>query len=212
MTEVALLTDRWKRGRFLFFRWRYACAIPVKVVLCISMACVTGLAAQLRIQLPFTEVPITGQVFAVLLSGVLLGRRLGGMSQIIYLTAGVAGMPWFAGGGSGLLLGPSGGYIVGFIPAAFLVGHFTDRRIAVRGLLGQTFLMMLAVFVIYAFGAPWYAFVTGSGLVGTLARAVLPFFPVDLAKALAAAAISACVLPRASYDGETDRNRFPAKY
>jgi len=97
------------------------------------MACVTGLLAQIKISLPWTPVPITGQTFAVLLTGVLLGRWWGGISQVIYVVMGVVGIPWFAGlsGGYSALIGPSGGYIIGFILAALFLG------ISLTNILGQ---------------------------------------------------------------------------
>ena len=91
--------------------------------------------AQVRIPLPFTPVPITGQTFAVLLVGAVLGSRRGAASLLLYLMQGLVGLPFFAGGTSGLaiLLGPTGGYLVGFIVAAYLVGLLAarglDRRI-----------------------------------------------------------------------------------
>ena len=83
--------------------------------------CVAGMA-QVRIPLPFTPIPITGQTFAVLLVGVALGSRRGAASLALYLLMGLAGLPFFAGGASGMayVLGPTGGYLVGFIAAAAL--------------------------------------------------------------------------------------------
>lgn len=206
------LVDGWKRARFQLFKWRYNLATSHKLPLCLAMSCLTGLVAQIRIALPFTPVPITGQVFGVLLSGVLLGKHYGGLSQLIYFGLGCAGVPWFAQGGSGLPIGPSGGYLIGFIPAAVLVGWLTDRHIGLRTAWGQALLMMTAVGIIYLFGAIQYAVVMGSGLWATLMGAVIPFVPVDLAKALAVAAITSTVLPKASYDGEVDKARYPNQY
>jgi biotin transport system substrate-specific component len=89
----------------------------------------TGLMAQIRITLPFTPIPLTGQTFAVLLSGVVLGSRRGFLSQALYLVEGAAGLPVFAGGtGSALhLLGPTGGYLWSFPVAAGLLGWLVER-------------------------------------------------------------------------------------
>ena len=89
----------------------------------------TGLMAQIRITLPFTPIPLTGQTFAVLLSGVVLGSRRGFLSQALYLAEGAAGLPVFAGGtGSALhLLGPTGGYLWSFPVAAALLGWLVER-------------------------------------------------------------------------------------
>src|ERR1035437_1067738 len=96
--------------------------------------CVAGMA-QIRITLPFTPVPITGQTCAVLLVGAALGARRGAASLLLYLIQGLLGLPFFAGGASGLayFLGPTVGYLVGFVAAAGLVGLLAarglDRRI-----------------------------------------------------------------------------------
>ena len=207
-----MLVENWKLRRYRLFKWRYELSVPRKLVFAFGLACLTGLAAQIRILLPFTPVPITGQVFAVLLSGVLLGRLYGGVSQALYVALGSVGLPWFAGGNAGLPIGPTGGYLIGFIPAAMLVGWFTDRHIRLRGVWGQTLLMMTAVGIIYLLGAVQFAVVMGAGLWATLMGAVLPFIPVDLAKALGVAAITSTLLPKASYDGEVDKAAYPSKY
>lgn len=151
----------------------------------VFFACLTGLAAQIRIPLPFTPVPLTLQVFAVLFSGALLGSRYGSLSQFIYLVAGVIGLPFFSGMSSGaaVLLGPTGGYIVGFIPAAYIAGALVKRSKTKIGVISS---MMLAVGIIYLFGATWFAAVTGSNLNTTLKLAVIPFAGIDLAKSFAA--------------------------
>ncbi len=154
------------------------------VVLTIAFAALTALAAQWRFYLPFTPIPITGQTFAVLLSGAALGWRLGGTSQIVYVGAGLVGLPVFAGGGSGFetITGASGGYLVGFVIAAALVGHLAergqDRRVdtaAAAFLLGSV--------TIYLFGVAWLMQVTGWDLPEAMAKGVAPFVVGDLVKA-----------------------------
>jgi len=154
------------------------------VVLTIAFAALTALAAQWRFYLPFTPIPITGQTFAVLLSGAALGWRLGGASQVLYVGAGLVGLPVFAGGGSGFdtITGASGGYLVGFVIAAALVGHLAergqDRRVdtaAAAFLLGSV--------VIYLFGVAWLMQVTGWDLPEAMAKGVAPFVVGDLLKA-----------------------------
>ena len=180
-------------------------------MLCFSMSCFTGLAAQIRVPLPFTPVPITGQVFAVLLSGVLLGRRYGALTQMLYVGLGAAGIPWFSNWGAGLAVlgGPTGGFLVGFIPAAALIGYFTERRIAFRKISRQTLLMMVGVGIIYLCGAIHFSLVMRTGLRATLSMTVLPFVLVDLAKALLVAGITSALLPKASYGDEVDRAGSP---
>ena len=98
-------------ARYNAYRWRYELSLIKKIALVLGMAGVTGLAAQIRFPLPWTPVPITGQTFAVLLVGVLLGRWYGGLSLATYAVLGVAGLPWFTGwsGGIGHLAGPTWG-------------------------------------------------------------------------------------------------------
>jgi len=204
--------DRYRIARYAIFRYRYRAGILKSLGFSLVLASLTGLLAQVRIPLPFTPVPISGQVFGVLLSGVLLGRIYGGLSQVFYLGLGMAGIPWFSGGWGGLPVGPTGGYIFGFVAAAFVVGWFTDRYIGMRGFRGQLILMLLGVSIIYFFGAIQFAIVMRSGLWATLAGAVLPFIPLDIAKAALAAGLTSALLPKASYNGEVDRSRYCARY
>ena len=100
-----------------------------KLVMALGMAAVTGLFAQIVIPLPWTPVPISLQTFAVLLSGIILGKKYGGLSQIFYIALGVMGIPWFAGMTSGLdiLIGSDLGYFLGFVLTAFVIGHFSEK-------------------------------------------------------------------------------------
>jgi len=146
--------------------------------------CVAGMA-QIRIALPFTPVPITGQTFAVLLVGALLGFRKGAASLLLYLIQGCIGLPVFAGGASGLayLLGPTGGYLVGFVVAAGLVG-----ALAARGLDRQIHSALLAFLageiVIYLFGVAWLSLFLG--FPHAVMAGLVPFLPGDAIKLAAA--------------------------
>ncbi|HET8738550.1 MAG TPA: biotin transporter BioY, partial [Acidimicrobiia bacterium] len=102
----------------------------VSVLLVVAAAALTALAAQWRIYLPFTPVPITGQTFAVLLTGAALGWKLGAAGQMLYVAAGALGAPVFsdASGGMEVLTGATGGYLIGFILAAGLVGWMAEHR------------------------------------------------------------------------------------
>jgi biotin transport system substrate-specific component len=178
-------------------------------------AALTALGARVTIPLPFTPVPVTLQVLFPLLAGLLLGSKRGALSQAQYVAAGLAGLPVFAKGGSGpaYLFGSTGGYLLGFIAAAFAVGELAAmarRNSTVRpstkgfGTLcystqGATFLASLGgVAVIYLCGALWLA--AWLGVAGHLAPkaclnqawklGVLPFIAVDVAKALAVAAVT----------------------
>ena len=163
------------------------------------MACITGLSAQIKMALPWTPVPITGQTLAVLLSGVLLGSWWGGISQIIYITMGVAGIPWFANfeAGYSALIGPTGGYLIGFILTSIFVGYFTDKYIKARSFHSLLILMVFANFIlIYIPGllqlAFWLHIVKGSlpNFRELLSMGFTPFILGDITKIILAAMIA----------------------
>jgi len=132
--------------------WRYNSSYVLKFFLACGFSCLTGILAQLTIYLPWTPIPITGQTIAVMLSGVLLGRW-GGVSQVIYTVVGFAGIPWFAGfkGGPTVLLGPTPGYLFGFIISAYFIGYFLDTYPRLRKII-PLFLMMLIINFIVILG------------------------------------------------------------
>ena len=115
-------------------------------------AAFVGIAAQVSIQTPFTPVPFTGQTFAVVLAAGVLGSARGVLSMVVYLLAGMAGVPWFAGGLR--RAAPSFGYVVGFIAAAAVVGALADRG-ATRTALRTGAVMVLGNVIIYAVGVTW---------------------------------------------------------
>jgi biotin transport system substrate-specific component len=163
--------------------------LAVELAAATAFAALTALGARAQVHLPFTPVPVTGQVFCVLLSGAVLGARLGFISQVQYLAAGAAGLPVFAYGGG--LLGPTGGYLVGFPLAAAVVGVLSARADARKSVLFASCLCGVAV--IYVFGAAWYAvWVASLGAVAAfpvvLAQAIYPFALLDAAKAALVAA------------------------
>ncbi len=207
---------RINQTRYNVFRWRYELSIPNKLALAIGIACLTGLAAQVRVPLPWSPVPVTGQTFAVLLAGVLLGRWWGGISMAIYAGLGIAGVPWFTGWGSGLgyLAGPTGGYIAGFILAALFLGHFTDKYIRSRSFLSMLGLMLSANFIlIYVPGllqlGLWLNLVKGeaANLSSILLMGAIPFIAGDITKAVLAAAIARGITPKAAYNNEADKDK-----
>jgi biotin transport system substrate-specific component len=166
-----------------------------------AFAALTAIGARVQVHLPFTPVPVTGQVFCVLLAGAVLGARLGFVSQVEYLAAGAAGLPVFAhGGGLAALLGPTGGYLIGFPVAAAVVGAVASA--AAKQVRALTLTACLSgCIVIYVFGAAWYAvwvIVTAgpAGLPAVLAQSVYPFVLIDAAKAALAAAAAPVVRRR----------------
>lgn len=205
------------RAKYDAFKWRYELSIPWKLVLAFGMAGLTGLLAQVRFPIPWSPVPITGQTFAVLLAGVLLGRWWGGASLAIYAGLGAAGLPWFTGwaGGIGILAGPTGGYIIGFILAALFLGHFTERYIRSRSFFSMLGLMLIANFVlIYVPGllqlGLWLNLVKGEPATFTtlLGMGAFPFIAGDVTKAVAAAAIARGITPKHAYNGEIDKDKW----
>jgi biotin transport system substrate-specific component len=201
------------RTKYDVFRWRYELSIPKKLALALGMACLVGLLAQVRFYVSWSPVPITGQTFAVLLAGVIMGRWWGGVSLAIYAGLGFAGVPWFSGWASGL--GATGGYIIGFIIAVLFLGYFTDKYIRSRSFFSMLGLMLFANFVlIYIPGLIWLG--AWLNLVGgtqtTIAAVVtmgaLPFIAGDILKAVAAAAIARGVTPKTAYNGEQDEDKW----
>jgi len=122
----------------------------------LGFSLLTALLAQIRIPLPFSPVPLTGQTFAVLLSGAMLGCRRAFLSQALYLAAGATGLPVFAGGASSFahLLGPTGGYLWTFPVAAALLGWLVERG-ASRSSWKLAGGLVLSDVVILTFGVLW---------------------------------------------------------
>ncbi|MGH7608715.1 MAG: biotin transporter BioY [Candidatus Dormibacteria bacterium] len=153
-------------------------------------AALVGLSAQLVITLPFTPVPITGQTFAVLLGGMAAGTRRGVLGMLLYLLAGVAGVPWFAQGQGGwaVLSSPSFGYVLGFVVAAGLLGWLASRGFD-RHPATVILALVAANAVIYLCGAGWLSWRLHTGLGQTLSLGVTPFLLGDAIKAVLAAAL-----------------------
>ena len=167
-------------------------------------AFVAALSAQIAVRLPFSPVPITGQTLAVLVVGGLLGSRRGALCVLTYLAEGAVGLPVFAGAGMGIayLLGPTGGYLVGFPIAALAVGALSSRWQG-RGAGARFVACLSGVAVIYLFGAAWFAVwsaATGAvaGLTGVLLQSTVPFIAVDVPKAALAAALAPALRARLS--------------
>ncbi|HEX76280.1 MAG TPA: biotin transporter BioY [Dehalococcoidia bacterium] len=154
--------------------------------LVVGFACLTAAFSQISFWVGV--VPITGQTFAVLLAGALLGSRRGALSQLSYLAIGATGIPyWFAlGGPPGIirLAGPTGGYLVGFVVAAFVVGWLAERGWDRR--VWTAILAMLAGSIVYFIsGLSWLAHFVPEGTV--LEAGLYPFIIGDLLKIAAAA-------------------------
>jgi biotin transport system substrate-specific component len=149
--------------------------------LVVGGAVLTGLAAQVAVPVPGSPVPVTGQTFAALLVGTALGARRGFLSLALYALAGVAGMPWFAGGTSGAA-SVSFGYILGMLLASAAVGALA-RRGADRSPLRTAGTMLLGEAIIYAVGVPYLAVAAHLSLSQAVALGLTPFLIGDALKA-----------------------------
>lgn len=155
----------------------------------IAFIILTSLGAFVRIPLPFTPVPITLQTFFVLLSGAFLGSSLGVITQLSYALLGVLGLPIFSQTGSGVfyLLGPTGGYIIGFILASLFVGRSIDY--AKNNSLLVLVIFCVGDFILLACGTIWLRIIFGYSLAKLLFIGFIPFIPGDLLKAGLAAGL-----------------------
>ncbi|MFO7646308.1 MAG: biotin transporter BioY [Desulfosarcina sp.] len=164
-----------------------------RMVYAALMAALT--AAGALIAIPIGPVPMVLQNLFIMLAGLLLGGRWGLISVAVYLLAGAVGLPVFAGGsgGVGKLIGPTGGYLLGFAAAAYLIGVISEKG---RGRVVMDVLAMLAgTAVIYAVGVSWLKLVTGVSFSTALAVGMVPFLPGDALKMAAAIAIARSLRP-----------------
>jgi biotin transport system substrate-specific component len=154
----------------------------------VGFSLLTALAAQVVVPLPFTPVPLTGQTFAVLLTGALLGPRLGALAMLAYLAEGAAGLPFFRGGAGGVqhFSGATAGYLCAFPAAAYVTGYFAERGWDRRYLTAAA-AMALGSVVILASGWAWLALMLGGAQAFPLG--VVPFLPGDAVKIALAAAV-----------------------
>jgi len=141
-----------------------------------------------RIPLPFTPVPITLQTFFVLLAGLMLGSYRGALSQLLYLLWGISGAPLFAGSAAGMavLLGPTGGYLIGFVTSAWLVGRLVHSNTQPVTVVAWVSLGSLTILLC---GWLWLLAFHIGGAIGAFQLGVLPFLPGDVLKTLAASGI-----------------------
>jgi biotin transport system substrate-specific component len=177
--------------------------VPAASVL--LFAALTAVAAQISAPLPFTDVPLTLQPMVVLIGGLALGSRLGSASQILYLAAGIAGLPVFAASatlppGPFRLIGPTGGYLMAYPLAAFVTGWLAERGFD-RRYAGSFTAMLCGLVIIFAAGIAWLGFfarplsggaLSGSapiGLSAALATGLYPFLVADIVKLAIAAGL-----------------------
>ncbi len=171
--------------------------MPLWAALAVSFcgAVLTALCAKISFLTPFSPIPVTMQVFAVLICGLLLGSKIGFLAQLQYIAAGLLGAPIFSGGigGPAIFAGPTAGYILGFAAAAYIVGLLAERS-ENQQLISIYVISIVGVVVIYTFGLGWFSIwltATGwkSSQFSAFAMGILPFIAVDAIKAGAASLI-----------------------
>ena len=170
----------------------------IRAAAVVFIAAATGAAAQFSIPLPFTPVPLTLQDTVVLLGGAALGSRLGMAAQLLYLAAGISGLPVFAASavlpqGAMRMLGPTGGYLLSYPLAAYVTGRLAERGLD-RHYLTSVVAMIAGLAIVFAFGVTWLALFARPAAVGfdaALRAGLYPFLPGDVLKIL----IGATVLP-----------------
>ena len=158
--------------------WSNKQKIITKLLLTITFACLTGLFAQMRIYLPWTPIPITLQTLAVFVSGIMLGPIFGGLSQILYLLLGFYVIDWFANntGGIETILGPTSGYLVGFVVASLITGIIREKLVKRERKTIVVFGILLVInfIVIYGLGVVqlslWYLMIKGQSITFTQPR------------------------------------------
>ncbi|WP_445474278.1 biotin transporter BioY [Methanococcoides methylutens] len=160
-----------------------------KMVYASLFAALTAIGAYITI--PLGPIPFTLQVVFVLLAGGMLGSKWGSISMIVYTLLGIAGLPVFSGGASGLgvILGPTGGYIIGFIAAAFVVGFLFEKNRSEKVLINAMYVLMGSV-VIYAFGLTHLMVVADMSFMQAITVGFLPFIGGALVKVAVAAYIA----------------------
>ena len=158
------------------------------MVLASMMGAATAVGAYIIVPLP--PVPITLQTLFMAVSALLLGGRLGAMSQVVYVTLGILGLPVFSGGkaGIGVLLGPTGGYLIGFVLGAYVTGTLVERMDR-PGVLKMALAVALGYVTVYIPGAAQLSIIAGLSPIKAVSAGVLPFLPGDAVKSAAAAAV-----------------------
>ncbi len=153
----------------------------VNTVLVVGISWLIALSAQFSFRTPFSPVPITGQTLVVLLSGLFLGRKLGAAAVAAYLLQGAVGLPFFANGSSGfaVLVGPTGGYLFGFLAAAYVVGMLSELRHR-RSPIQAATALLLGNIIIYLFGLTWLVRFVGESQ--ALPMGLYPFLVGDVLK------------------------------
>lgn len=161
-----------------------------KIYAMVLMALFAALTAVFsQISIPIGPVPINLALMSVFICGGALGWKRGTISIAVYILLGLVGVPVFSGfqGGAAKLAGPTGGYIIGYLFAVFIVGFVCDKLVKKVWVLPVS--MIIGLIVCYVFGTAWFMILTGTGLVESLTMCVIPFLPGDAVKIIAAALV-----------------------
>ena len=164
-------------------------SVTKKICICGMFAALTAVFAQ--IQIPMAPVPINLALFSVMLSGSILGWKYGAASQIVYVLLGMLGAPVFAGfsGGLGIVVGKTGGYIIGYIACSFIIGMMSEKiKISKKIILPIS--MVIGTLVCYILGTAWFMIITNTGLWQSLLWCVFPFLIGDAIKIIAASLVT----------------------
>jgi len=150
------------------------------IALCTAVICIL---AQFSIPLPFTPVPLTGQIIGIFLAGALLGSKKGALAVLAYLLLGTAGLPVFAAarGGIQVLAGPTGGYLIGFVPGTYILGKLVEKKrenASSRLMIG----MIACLAFSYLLGGLHLGLVMNFNLTQVLLTGILPYLPLDILK------------------------------
>ena len=166
-----------------------------ELIICAIFASITAILAQIAIPIPFSTVPLTMQVFAVTISGVILGCKKGFISQVIYILLGAIGIPVFAqmSGGIGILFGYTGGFIMAFPLMTMLIGYVSEKYDSILSIMIS---MIISLAINYTIGTLWYSFVAGVGFMEGFLVCVAPFIVVDTLKVALATTIGVNVKRR----------------
>ncbi|MHC1722709.1 MAG: biotin transporter BioY [Aminipila sp.] len=153
-------------------------------ILCAIFAAITGVTAGIIIPLPFTPIPMTLATLAVMLAGGLLGSKYGSLSMIVYVLLGAFGAPVYHGytGGFDKLIGPTGGYLIGYILTAFITGIIIEMINKKNNLYINVVAMSLGLSSCYILGTLWFMFSTSTPLWAALVSCVFPFLIGDVLK------------------------------
>ena len=163
-------------------------SVMSQIVLILAGSALLALSAQFAFQTPISPVPVTGQTLVNLMIGMVYGSSLGAATVLTYLVEGGMGLPVFANGTAGwpVIMGPTGGYLIGFVAAAFVLGRLAERGMG-RGPVSTSLAMAIGTFIIYAAGVSWLGQFIGFDK--AVAAGMVPFLYGDALKLIVAAGL-----------------------